>query len=82
MQFETIKNYLIVFLLIVSLIQGYCLYSNHQESKEFQEKYDKLVLKSEGLQKEVDKLRKEADNVVVPDLKEDQVVDYWKEYLK
>ena len=82
MQFETIKNYLIVFLLIISLIQGYCLYSNHQESKEFQEKYGKLVLKSEGLQKEVDRLRKEADNVVVPDLKEDQVVDYWKEYLK
>ena len=79
---EQIKNYLILFLLLVSLIQGYCLYSNHQESKEFQEKYGKLVLKSEGLQKEVDKLRKEADNVVVPDLKEDQVVDYWKEYLK
>ena len=79
---EQIKNYLILFLLIISLIQWYCLYSNHQESKEFQEKYDKLVLKSEGLQKEVDRLRKEADNVVVPDLKEDQVVDYWKEYLK
>ena len=82
MQFETIKNYIILFLLIISLIQWYCLYSNHQESKEFQEKYGKLVLKSEGLQKEVDRLRKEADNVVVPDLKEDQVVDYWKEYLK
>ena len=79
---EKIKNYLIVFLLIISLIQGYCLYSNHQESKEFQEKYGQLVLKSEGLQKEIDRLRKEADNVVVPDLKEDQVVDYWKEYLK
>ena len=79
---EQIKNYLILFLLIISLIQGYCLYSNYQESKEFQEKYGKLVLKSEELQKEVDRLRKEADNVVVPDLKEDQVVDYWKEYLK
>ena len=79
---EQIKNYLILFLLLVSLIQGYILYSNYQESKEFQEKYGKLVLKSEGLQKEVDRLRKEADNVVVPDLKEDQVVNYWKEYLK
>ena len=79
---EQIKNYLILFLLLVSLIQGYCLYSNHQESKEFQEKYGQLVLKSEGLQKEVDRLRKEADNVVVPDLKEDQVVDYWKQYLE
>ena len=82
MQFETIKNYLILFLLIISLIQGYCLYANYQESKEFQVKYGKLVLTSEGLQKEIDRLRKEADNVVVPDLKEDQVVDYWKEYLK
>lgn len=79
---ETIKNYLFIISLLLNLIQWYILYSNHQSSKEFEAKYSQLVLKSEGLQKEVDKLRKEADNVVVPDLKEAEVVDYWKEYLK
>lgn len=79
---EKIKTYLLVFSLFINLILGGLLYSNYQASKEFEAKYSQLVLQSEKLQKEIDKLKKEADNIVVPDLKEDQVVDYWKEYLK
>lgn len=79
---EKIKTYLLVFSLFINLILGGLLYSNHQASKEFEAKYSQLVLQSEKLQKEIDKLKKEADNIVVPDLKEDQVVDYWKQYLK
>ena len=52
-----------------------------QASLEFKLKYAKLVEQSQGLQKEIDKLKKEINNVVVPDLKEDEVVDYWKGYL-
>lgn len=79
---ETIKTYLLILLLTISLIQGYLLYSKHQSSKDFELKYSKLQFQSEELKKEIEKLKKESNNVVVPDLKEDEVVDYWKGYLK
>lgn len=79
---ETIKTYLLILLLTISLIQGYLLYSKNKANKDFELKYSKLQLQSEELKKEIEKLKKESDNVVVPDLKEDEVVDYWKEYLK
>ena len=77
-----LKTYVIIFLLGACFGTSVMLYFKHQSSLEFESKYSKLVEKSQGLQKEIDRLKKEVNNVQVPDLKEDEVVDYWKEFLK
>lgn len=79
---ESIKNTIILVLFMIASIEGFMLYSTIQASKEFELKYSQLVLKSQGLQKEIDKLKKEINTIIVPDLKEDEVVDYWKDFLK
>ena len=75
-------KYIYAMILGSSLTLVIMLEINKRASLEFEAKYSQLVLQSEGLQKEIDKLKKEVNNVVVPDLKEDEVVDYWSKHLK
>jgi len=79
---ENFHKYLVIFTLGGAFGIGILGYIKRTDSKEFEERYAKLVQKSEILQKEVDRLKKEVNNIKVPELKEDQVVDYWKGYLK
>lgn len=79
---ESIKTTIIFVLFVIASIEGFMLHSTIQSSKDFELKYSKLLEKSQFLQKEIDRLKKEVNNIQVPDLKEDEVVDYWKEFLK
>jgi hypothetical protein len=79
---ELLKRWGNILLTISLAILSVFLFFRNKQHEEFDIKNDELKKEEQTIKKEIDKKKEEIHNIKVPDLNEQEVIDYWTKELK